>query len=260
MQEIEPGIFYENTYPGVTLGAILCSQGTVMIDAPLRAEDARTWVAILFNIGGNSNRFLVNLDAHADRTLGNRAMDTTIITNNISAQSFVGRPTIFKGQNAEDGSDWEIYDDVLGTRWVIPDITFSNRIFLNWDEIEIIFEHHPGPTLGSIWVLIPSAQVIFVGDAVLINQPPFLTNALIPDWIDGLDLLLKNYRDYTIISGRGGLVTVEDIRNQRRFLVKAKNALDRLAKRNADMHDHYKRRYQFGLSQYYLKHYLTSES
>ena len=43
MQQIDRGIYFENSYPGVTVGAILLPMGTVMVDAPLRAEDARTW-------------------------------------------------------------------------------------------------------------------------------------------------------------------------------------------------------------------------
>jgi hypothetical protein len=39
MQEIKPGIYYEETYPGATIGAILLSRGMIFIDAPLRPED-----------------------------------------------------------------------------------------------------------------------------------------------------------------------------------------------------------------------------
>ena len=40
MHKIEQGIYYENAYPGVTIGAVILPLGTVLIDAPLRAEDA----------------------------------------------------------------------------------------------------------------------------------------------------------------------------------------------------------------------------
>ena len=43
MQAIASGIYYESNYPGVTLGAVIMPRGTLMIDAPLRPEDARTF-------------------------------------------------------------------------------------------------------------------------------------------------------------------------------------------------------------------------
>jgi hypothetical protein len=75
MQQIDQSIYIENSYPGVTVGAILFPLGTILIDAPLRAEDARGWLNLLYNLGGKPNRMLVNLDAHPDRTLGARSME-----------------------------------------------------------------------------------------------------------------------------------------------------------------------------------------
>jgi len=101
MQQIDRGIFYEDAYPGVTLGAVILPQGTVLIDAPLRMEDARAWLNLLYQQGSKTNRVLVNLDAHPDRSLGARSMECTIIAHQKTAQVFRGRPSIFKGQNAE---------------------------------------------------------------------------------------------------------------------------------------------------------------
>ncbi len=49
MHQIEPGILYENSYFGVTLGALISPSGVIMIDAPLRGEEARAWRTILLN-------------------------------------------------------------------------------------------------------------------------------------------------------------------------------------------------------------------
>jgi hypothetical protein len=107
MQQLDRGIFFEDTYLGPTLGALVFSHGTIMIDAPLRLEDARSWRSTLLNQRGGSNRLLVNLDAHPDRTLGAKAIDCTIVAHQKTAQVFRNRPTIFKGQNTPTGSAWE---------------------------------------------------------------------------------------------------------------------------------------------------------
>jgi glyoxylase-like metal-dependent hydrolase (beta-lactamase superfamily II) len=254
--------------------------GTLLVDAPLRAEDARTWLNVIYNLGAKPNRMLVNLDAHPDRTLGARSMECTIIAHQKTAQVFRGRPSVFKGQNAESGSVWETYDDVMGTRWALPDITFTHKIAINWGENEVFVEYHAGPAPGGTWVVIPSSKVVFVGDVVLLNQPPFLTNADIPNWIETLDLLMSSYRDYTVISGRGGVITQDSVKAQQRHLKSILKGMDRMVKRNAatseverlipnllsdltfpsDLYDQYYQRYRHGLFQYYARRYHPSES
>lgn len=160
MHQIEPGIYYEDLYAGVTLGALILPHGTIMVDAPLRAEDARSWRSTLTNLSIGSNRVLINLDAHLDRTLGSRALDSTIVAHQTTAQVFRNRPSVFKGHSADSGAEWEVSNDVFGTRWALPDITFSERLHFLWGGPEVILEHHPGPTLGSIWVIIPDRKSV----------------------------------------------------------------------------------------------------
>ena len=86
MQQIDPGIYYEDSYLGVTLGALIMPRGTIMIDAPLRGEDARSWRSVLISQRSGPNRLLVNLDTHPDRTLGARAMECPIVAHKHTAQ------------------------------------------------------------------------------------------------------------------------------------------------------------------------------
>jgi glyoxylase-like metal-dependent hydrolase (beta-lactamase superfamily II) len=280
MHQIAPGIYIEDTFAGVTLGALILPHGTIMVDAPLRAEDARSWRASLTNLSIGSNRVLVNLDAHLDRTLGSRAVDSTIVAHQTAAQVFRNRPSVFKGHSADSGSEWEISNDVFGTRWAIPDITFSDRLYIHWGGPEIILEHHLGPTPGSIWVLIPSAKVVFVGDTILNDQPPFLASADLPQWIESLELLKTSYKQYTIISGRGGSNEADSIRSQLKLLKKILRGLEKLAKKDAppemteglisslisgmslptNRRKHYIQRLRHGLYYYYSQHYLTLEA
>ena len=57
MQQIEHGIYIENSYPGVTVGAILLPMGTILVDAPLRAEDARAWLNVIYNLGAKTKPY-----------------------------------------------------------------------------------------------------------------------------------------------------------------------------------------------------------
>ena len=280
MQQIERGIYYEDSYLGVTLGALVFSHGAILIDAPLRSEDARSWRSSLLNQRGGSSRLLVNLDAHPDRTLGSRAMDCTIVAHQKTAQVFRNRPTIFKGQTVESGSDWESYPDAIGMRWASPDITFTQRMSLHWGGPEVVLDHHPGPTPGSTWAVIPDERVIFVGDTVVLDQPPFLANADLTAWLESLDLLMTSYRDYMIISGRGGPAVGGNVRSLHRFLKNVSKGIDRLAKRNAapeatedlipsliadqsypaDRQEKYRQRLRYGLFQYYARRFRPASA
>lgn len=273
MQQIKSGIFIEQTYFGVTLGAIVYPHGTIYIDAPLRAEDARAWRAALLGQRSGPNRLLITLDSHIDRTLGAKAFDCPILAHEKTAQVSRNRPSVFKGQSADNGSDWEGYIDSIGTRWAIPDITFSHQVTLHWGGAEVIVEHHPGPTPGSLWVIIPKEEVIFIGDAVVVNQPPFLANAELPVWMENLALLISQYKSYQIISSRSGLVTVEDARHQHTFLKDLSKRLERLSRKSTtplatekiipallshfefskDKEEQYYKRLQAGLYEYFTR-------
>lgn len=283
MEKIANGIYIENAYSGVTLGGLIQPFGMIFIDAPLRAEEGRMWRAALNSLGGGINRLLVNLDAHPDRTLGARIMECTILAHQKTAQVFRSRPSVFKGQNADSGSEWETYDEAVGTRWAVPDITFSQRIALHWGGPDIVLEHHAGPTPGAIWVDIPENKIVFVGDCVLSDQPPFLANADIPTWLESLDILEDQYQDYTIVSGRGGVIPFEAIKKLRSQLDLISNELNRLSNRealevteilipkvlsiistpanqHAGMDEQYAQRLRHGLAQYFIRHYRPTDS
>ncbi len=281
MQAIAKDVYIEDQYLGATLGAINFPHGLFQVDAPPSPEDARSWRAGLLNLGGSTERLLVNLDAHPDRTLGARALECTVIAHEKTAQVFRGRPTTFKAQGEETGADWESIPGLGNVRWAPPEITFSQQMSIHWSEAPILLEHHPGPAAGAIWVILPEAKVVFVGDAVLRNQPPFLGSADLPVWIETLKLLLSPaYRGWLVVSGRGGLVAVDVIRSQVDYLNQIQNKLEKLAqkksspeavenivssllnslKASAGKQKKYAQRLRHGLYHYYVRHYHLSSS
>jgi glyoxylase-like metal-dependent hydrolase (beta-lactamase superfamily II) len=277
MQSIAKDIYIEDAYPGVTLGVISLSHGLLQIDAPPSPEDARTWRAALLSLGGGSERLLVNLDAHPDRTLGARAMDCTIVAHEKTAQVFRSRPNTFKAQGEDTGADWEGIPGLGNVRWILPEITFSHEMSLHWDEnVSIKLEHHPGPSAGATWVIVPEEKVLFVGDTVIKNQPPFLAGADLPVWLDTLKLLLSPaYRGWLVVSGRGGLMNADAIKAQKEYLDQVLSKIGKLAQKKsppeaienliepllspfkipANRRQKYTQRLRYGLYHYYGRHY-----
>lgn len=276
MRELAENVYVEDQYPGVTLGAINLAHGLIQIDAPPSMDDNRTWRATLLNLGGGVERILVNLDAHPDRTLGARAMDCTVVAHDKTAQAFRNRPNTFKPQMEETGADWEQFSGMGNVRWVPPEITFTERMVVEWSGVSVVLEHHPGPSAGSIWVILPRQRVIFVGDTVMKHQPPFLAWADIPLWLESLDRLQsREFHNYAVVSGRGGTVSAAVIQTQRDLLTKIQTDLDQFASKYpalqmveplvpplmamirapAARQKQYAQRLRYGLQRYYSRHY-----
>jgi hypothetical protein len=149
-------------------------------------------------------------------------------------------------------------------------------MLVHWADYPVALEYHPGPNPGALWVVISSARVVFLGDAVTPNQPPFLANADLPVWIENLRPLLDpEWRDYFMVSGRSGLVTQKEVRRQVELLEQINGEMDKLAETKAPpestdkmipslisaMHVpaerklFYTQRLRWGLSHYYTRHY-----
>lgn len=276
MQSIADNVYIEDHYLGVTLGVIVQPRGLIHVDAPPSPEDSRAWRAALMSLGGGPDRLLINLDAHPDRTLGARAMECIIAAHEKTAQVFRTRPTTFKAQGTETGADWETIPGLGTVRWAPPEISFTERMEIHWGEMPVLLEHHPGPTAGAIWVILPQEKVVFIGDLVLKNQPPFLAHADLPAWLEALDVLLSpTYRGFTFISGRGGAVSTSLVKAQRETIKYIHDRLEKLASRkqppaatekliepllgkhklSAARHKQYAQRLRYGLRHYYTRHY-----
>lgn len=276
MEQIEPGILIENSFRGVTVGGLIFPHGTIMIDSPLRMEDGRKWHSILLNQRRGSNRLLVLLDAHPDRTLGARSMECTILTHINTAEVFRNRPMIFKGIENDSGAVWETYNEAIGMRWSVPDITITEQMSLHWGGPEVILEHHPGPSSGAIWVILPDLKIIFVGDTIVENQPIFLADADLEAWLESLEILRTKYKNYRIVCGRGGVTDVSEVQKHIRYIKKIMRALERLSGDEDGLEktgklvgtmlkdfDYpemlqplYEQRLRYGLYQYFINHFV----
>ncbi len=278
MKAVSEGIYYQDTYAGVILGAIIFPFGTLLIDSPLRSEDARSWKALIRTQSKGTHRIIVNLDEHTDRNIGNRYMDLNILSHAASYELLNNRAVVFKGQSAATGAEWENYPEIMGARWAAPNLCFTDQLQINWGDDAILLSYRPGPAAGAIWVEVPNHQVVFVGDAVVTEQPPFLGAAHIPTWIETLQpLTTPTYQNHTIISGRSGQITPAEVQQQIAFLAQIQAQLESLAQQDAPVsqtdrllpdlmaqfvlpypdQEWYEDRLRFGLREYFHNHFIN---
>lgn len=280
MEAIAKNVYIEERFTGVTLAVIVQSRGLVQIDAPPAPEDGRAWRASLMGLGNGHERALINLDSHPDRTLGVRAMDCTIIAHERTAHAFQNRPNTFKAQGDETGANWEAIPGLGSVRWAPPEISFVKQLSLHWSDTPILLESRPGPTQGAIWVVLPEEKVVFIGDSVIKGQPPFLAHANIVAWLEALEYLQSgDFKGYTVVSGRSGVVTPQAIRGQADLLKKIYMKIEKIGKKrsaSATVTDkladtllkefkspvakqqQYSQRLRFGLRNYYARYYLPA--
>ena len=275
MEEIISGVFIETGFVGVTLGAIVRDRHVLLVDSPIKAEDVRSWRSSIMNLSNGNSRLLVNLDGHVDRTIGTKAMDCVVIAHDKTTQMFRNRPTSVKPQEPETGSESERCGNLGPIRWALPEITFTDSLRLEWDEHPIILEYHPGSSPGAIWVVLPVEKVMFIGDAVIPDQPPFLAQADLNLWQESLKLILEKYKNYIVIGGRSGPVTHENIRWQIKLLQTIETRLISLAEKQtpaealeqvipsllgkitSDESTLFYKRLRWGIKQYYQHHHLA---
>jgi glyoxylase-like metal-dependent hydrolase (beta-lactamase superfamily II) len=232
MRRIAPDVYLESKYPGVQLGAVVTEDGLFLIDCPARAEDGRDWLATLADFG--KPRYLAMLDSHPDRVLGARNFDFPRVAHDWTLETMSNWSDSFKGSARPIGAEIDSLKRITGVKRAVPELAFSEQMVIHLGKRNIDLWHRPGPTPGSMWVVFSGAEVVFVGDAVTVGEPPFLADSDIEAWLDTLDdLRTQSTRSFKLVSSRDGLIKHEDINDMARFLRKIPWRLERLSEAGA---------------------------
>ncbi len=233
MRKYRTGVLVESRYPGVIIGAVPSDDGMLLVDMPLKPDDGRDWIGQLTITG--RPRYLALMDQHPDRALGMRSFDLPIVGHDETLQAMRGWPDAFKGSAKPIGAEADTLKRVTGMHKAIPSIAFEHELKLQLGDREVVFLHRPGPTAGSMWVVLPEAKIAFIGDTITVSEPPYVGNADIEAWLDSLEELRKEpFNSYMLISGRDGSVAREAVNDMARFIRKIPVRLKRLKKKKGD--------------------------
>jgi len=227
MQKIVPNVYLENKYIGVNLGIVVIGQGLLLVDSPLHAEEVNEWFKVVSERG--RPKFLVLLDSHPDRVLGSRNLTLPAIAQDQTLQTIREWADTFKGNAHPIGAEADQLKRITGVNNAIPEITFSERMVIHIGGKEIVFLHRPGPRPGSMWMVIPDLSVVFVGDTVTIDEPPYVGVSVLEPWLNSLDELRgSDMKSYALISSYGGRIDRKDINHMARFLRKVQSRVEKL--------------------------------
>ncbi|MFA9403757.1 MAG: MBL fold metallo-hydrolase [Anaerolineales bacterium] len=227
MQKIVPNVYLENKYIGVNLGIVVIGQELLLVDSPLHAEEVNEWFKVASERG--RPKFLVLLDSHPDRVLGSRNLTLPAIAQDQTLQTIREWADTFKGNAHPIGAEADQLKRITGVNNAIPEITFSERMVIHIGGKEIVFLHRPGPRPGSMWMVIPDLSVVFVGDTVTIDEPPYVGVSVLEPWLNSLDELRgSDMKSYALISSYGGRIDRKDINHMARFLRKVQSRVEKL--------------------------------
>jgi glyoxylase-like metal-dependent hydrolase (beta-lactamase superfamily II) len=233
MRELVKGVFLKEDYPGVRLGAVVADGSALLIDSPLRIEDGREWLAEVASRG--RPRFMVLLDDHPDRVYGARGFDLPLLAQTRAREAIAAWPDPQRSTAQLLGAEADRLKRVSGLSRAIPHIGFERELELRLGSQTVEIRHRPGPRPGSAWVVLPWARVVFVGDTVWAQEPPYLGEAQLDGWLASLaELRSSAFSRFKIVSSRDGLVRREAIVAMAAFLRKVAHRMERLQDRDED--------------------------
>ena len=231
MQKLAKDLYVESTFTGVTVGALVTAEGLICFDTPTHPADARRWRQKLAQLSPKPVLFVINLDHHRDRVLGNPWFEAPVIAHESTCERVRLLPELVKNGQAEVGTDAELATDLAGVRLIAPQLTFSDRLTLAVGGHEFYLTHHPGSAPGAIWVEFPKEEVVFVGDTVTNGVPPLLQDSEIDKWLEALALLRRaKFPAKVSVAGRGAPVDKEGLRPMEDFLKVARRKAESLVR------------------------------
>ncbi len=227
MRRYLKGIYLEKDFPGPFRGVVIGDGHALLIDSPLRSEEVRDWLADVEGLAEPS--YLVVLDTHPERALGARHFRLPRVAHAATSAAMSKLPDTYKGTAHPIGGETDAIKRITGVHRAIPDVIFRDEMIVELPGRPVRLIHRPGPTEGAIWVEVPDKSCLYVGDAVTVQEPPYVGNAVIEEWLETLDDLRgTRYEEYRIFSSRDGLVERDDINAMARFLRKIPVRLERM--------------------------------
>jgi glyoxylase-like metal-dependent hydrolase (beta-lactamase superfamily II) len=221
VREIAPNIFVETEYHGANVAFVATGEGVILIDTPMLPEQALRWRAEIRERTGKEIIYIINTDHHRAHVIGNQLFPTaTVVAHELAwkemksyGDSFRTRLlNMYRDRIPEAVEFWQEHLEIVN-----PEITYTGRtIFLKGGK-EIHLIPLGGHTPATTVVHFPQEGLLFTGDLVVTNRPPFLSQGNTKEWLEALTYLRKLRYD-VLIPGHGELTSKEATENMSSYL------------------------------------------
>lgn len=205
LEEVSPGVFVYVQPDGSwflnNAGFVVGTESIVAIDTVGTEKRAHAFHEAVRQTAQLPVQALINTHAHGDHTHGNFAFwpETAVIGHEL-ARAEILRSTAPQGvQERFPTADFGQF------RHVPPMVTFTNRISVHVDDLEIELTHlGPAHTTNDVVAWIPERRVLFTGDLAFNGGTPFAMAGSVLGWLDIIPLL-RAYDATTVVPGHGAV-------------------------------------------------------
>ncbi|MFL7792601.1 MAG: MBL fold metallo-hydrolase [Anaerolineae bacterium] len=214
-------MFVETEFHGANVGFVVTGEGVILIDTPMVPKDARFWLEAIRKRTDQEILYIINTDHHRGHIIGNQYFPmATVIAHEFAwknmrsyGDSFHTRLlNLYRNRMPKAAEEWK-----NNLRIIEPEITFTGRIFLYRGNKEIHLIPVGGHTAATTVVYFPQDRLLFAGDLVVTDRPPFLSQSDTKQWLQALTYVRKLSYD-VLVPGHGELSGKEATEKMSDFL------------------------------------------
>lgn len=192
-------VFSSEMYAQVTAGAIVTSEGTILIDTLVFPEETKAIRNFLKTRLNTEVRYVINTHYHADHTYGTYLFPDAFIISHALCHDLLdtrGREGL---QNAQQNSRAFREIEIR-----LPHLVFESGIFeIRLGGKTIRLRHSPGHSDDSIVALVKEDRVLFAADTLM--PVPYFVDGDYNDFIQSLSAL-KNGSFENVVQGHGEVI------------------------------------------------------
>ena len=155
-------VFTSEAYAQATAGAIITSEGTVVIDTLPFPRETREMLDFLRAESKRGIRYVINTHHHADHVYGNFLFDEADI---ISSERC--REVMRKSGEKNLAEAKQQTPELAEVKLRLPNLTFPEKMSLHLGDRVLRLMPLPGHTPDGIGIYVEGDKILFAGDAVM---------------------------------------------------------------------------------------------
>jgi glyoxylase-like metal-dependent hydrolase (beta-lactamase superfamily II) len=192
-------VFTSGMYAQVTAGAVLTTEGAVVIDTLPFPGETRQIVDFISKRSPNGIRYVILTHYHADHTYGAYLFRNSEVVSHVLCRDWL----VARGQAGLETSRAQT-PDLAEVQLRIPDVVFEGRdMTLRMGNKTLQLLHSPGHTPDSIVVYIKEDKILFSADTVM--PVPFIVDGDPQTFIESLKMI-RGLGLENVVQGHGEVV------------------------------------------------------
>ncbi|MCD4687524.1 MAG: MBL fold metallo-hydrolase [Anaerolineae bacterium] len=192
-------VFTSELYAQVTAGAVITSDGAILIDTLVFPEETRAIKAFLETRLNCPVRYVINTHYHADHTHGTCFFPDAQVLAHAKCHHLLdtrGRAGLATAQQSSS--------ELRAIQLVLPQLVFETGVMtVHLGNKTVELRHSPGHSPDSIVVLVKEDRVLFAADTMM--PVPYFVDGDCDDFINSLNALISGGYE-NVVQGHGEVV------------------------------------------------------